>query len=80
MRTSNDKTLKEIIMDLLKAYRIENKVLGVRLINSWEKVTGKLISNHTTNLYIKKKPCLFTLIRQHYEMNFLIQKRKLLKH
>ena len=55
MRTSNDQTIKEVIMDLLKAYRIENKVLGVRLINSWEKVTGKIISKHTTNLYVKQK-------------------------
>lgn len=79
MRTSNDKTLKEIIMDLLKAYRIENKVLGVRLINSWEKVTGKLISNHTTNLYIKKKTLFVYLDSAALRNELSYSKEKIIK-
>ena len=55
MKKSNDQTLKEVINELLKAYKLGNKLKEVRLIDSWEKIVGKLINKHTKNLYIKKK-------------------------
>jgi predicted nucleic acid-binding Zn ribbon protein len=55
MKKSNDQTLKEVINELLKAYKLGDKLKEVRLIDSWEKVVGKLINKHTKNLYIKKK-------------------------
>ncbi len=55
MKKSNDQTLKEVINELLKAYKLSDKLKEVRLIDSWEKVVGKLINKHTKNLYIKKK-------------------------
>ena len=51
---SNEISLKEAIKQLMKAYRLDDKMNEVRLINSWEKVVGKLISRHTSNIYIKK--------------------------
>jgi len=58
---SNEITIKQAIEQLLKAYRLDDKMNEVRLINSWEKVVGKLISKHTTNLYIKKKKLFVSL-------------------
>ncbi len=55
MKKSNDQTLKEVINELLKAYKLGDKLKEMRLIDSWEKVVGKLINKHTKNLYIKKK-------------------------
>lgn len=55
MKKSNDQTLKEVINELLEAYKLGDKLKEVRLIGSWEKVVGKLINKHTKNLYIKKK-------------------------
>ncbi|MCK4638731.1 MAG: DUF721 domain-containing protein [Bacteroidales bacterium] len=55
MKKSNDQTLKEVINELLEAYKLGDKLKEVRLIDSWEKVVGKLINKHTKNLYIKKK-------------------------
>lgn len=52
---SNEISIKEAIKQLMKAYRLDDKMNELRLINSWEKVVGKLISKHTTNLYIKNK-------------------------
>ncbi len=55
MPGSNEISLKEAIKQLLKVYRLDDKLNEVRLINSWEKVVGKMISRHTGNIYIKKK-------------------------
>ena len=55
MKKSNDQTLKEVINELLESYKLSDKLKEVRLIDSWEKVVGKLINKHTKNLYIKKK-------------------------
>ncbi len=55
MKKSNDQTLKEVINELLEAYKLGDKLKEVRLIDSWEKVVGKLINKYTKNLYIKKK-------------------------
>jgi len=79
MRATNDQTLKEVITDLLKAYRIENKVLAVRLINSWEVVTGKLISKHTTNLFVKQKTLFVYLDSAALRNELSYAKKKIIK-
>jgi len=48
-------SLKDSIKEFLKAYNLEEKLMEVRLKNSWEKLMGKSIAGHTTNIYIKKK-------------------------
>ncbi len=61
MRRSNDQKLSEVIRELLKAYRLDNKLNEVRLIKSWDEVVGKMISKHTKNLYIKRRTLFVTL-------------------
>jgi len=58
---SNEITLKQAINKLLKAYRLDHKLNETRLINSWEKVVGKLISKHTTNLNIRNQKLFVSL-------------------
>jgi len=79
MRATNDQTIKEVIMDLLKAYRIENKLHAVRLIDSWEVVTGKLISNHTVNLYVKQKTLFVYLDSAALRNELSYAKKKIIK-
>ncbi len=55
MKNSNEQTLKEVIDELLKTYRLQDGIYESRLINSWEKVAGKLIARHTERLFIRKK-------------------------
>ena len=52
---NNDKELKEVLEQLFKAYGWTEKMDGVKIINSWDKVVGGIIANHTTNLYVKNK-------------------------
>jgi hypothetical protein len=52
---SNDRSLGEAIKEFLHSYRLEDKLNETRLIQSWEKVVGALVSKHTQGLYIKNK-------------------------
>ena len=52
-RNRNEQSLGEVIRELLASYRLEGKVNQARVIMAWEEVTGKMISKHTQDLYIK---------------------------
>lgn len=51
---NNDKKLNEVLEQLFKSYGWTEKMDGVRVTNSWEKVAGKIIANHTTKLYVNR--------------------------
>ena len=55
MKRTNDQSIGEAIQEFLQVYRLDDKLNETRLKSSWEKVLGKLVSNHTTSLYIKNK-------------------------
>ena len=61
MKSNNDQNLKDVLEQLYKAYGWTEKMDGVRIINSWEKVVGGIIAKHTTNLYVKNKVLYVTL-------------------
>ena len=52
-RNSNEQSIGEVIRELLESYRLEGKLNQARVIMAWEEVTGKMISRHTQDLYIK---------------------------
>ncbi len=54
MRKTNEQPLKEVINKLLEVYKLKGKLGEVRLINSWEKVMGKMISARTDEIYIRE--------------------------
>ena len=55
MRNSNLQPLKDVLNLLLKKYHLDSKLNEYRLLNSWEKVMGKLIAKHTEDLSISNK-------------------------
>lgn len=52
MTKKNSESLKDILEDLFKAYGWTEKMDGVRVINSWEKIAGPIVAKHTTNLHV----------------------------
>jgi predicted nucleic acid-binding Zn ribbon protein len=57
----NEHSIKDAIESLLKTYKLDDRLAERRLINSWEEVMGKMIANHTKDLYIKHKQLFVTL-------------------
>lgn len=55
MRKKNAEKLGSIIEQVLKENQLTDRLYQHRVINSWEEVLGKNISEHTTNLYFNDK-------------------------
>jgi predicted nucleic acid-binding Zn ribbon protein len=55
MKSSNEYTLKQAIAALIDQYKIEEHLNETVVINDWEKIVGKMIARHTSNMHIKKR-------------------------
>ncbi|MBN1199413.1 MAG: DUF721 domain-containing protein [Bacteroidales bacterium] len=55
MKRFNDLTLREAIQEFLNTYRLDEKLLQRKVVESWGAVMGKMVSNHTTDLHIRNK-------------------------
>ncbi len=55
MKKSNEILLKDAISAFLKDNNLESKLNETRIISAWEEVTGKQISRHTNQMYIKDR-------------------------
>lgn len=60
-RSSNDQKLGDAIRDMLKLYRLEDKMDEHKLVRSWEKVVGPMIARHTTNIYISNNKLVVSI-------------------
>lgn len=74
MKPTNDKTLKEAMQQMLKAYRIKGKFDETSVITHWEDVVGKSVSNRTKEIYIRDKK-LFVRIESAVIKNQLLMMR-----
>lgn len=55
MKKGYDHTLKEVMEELLKAYRWEEKLDVVKLKKSWDSIVGKIIAKHTTHIDVRNR-------------------------
>ena len=53
MRSSRTISLAEAMKDYIRKMNIEDKLLEVNLIGSWEAMVGKAIASRTSKVYIK---------------------------
>ena len=79
MQRSNEQTLKEVVRELLNAYRWRGKILEIRLMNSWENVVGKMISKHTIKLNIRKKTLFVKLDSSALKNELSFSKERIIK-
>lgn len=54
-RITNNQSIKDVIEELINAYRIGDKLSQARVISLWDSVVGKMIARDTTHLYIKNR-------------------------
>ncbi len=53
MTKSNERPLGEIIREVLKHHRLEDKVTETRLMSSWEKLMGNHIARYTVRMVLR---------------------------
>jgi predicted nucleic acid-binding Zn ribbon protein len=75
----NEHSLKEVIDQLLKAYKLDDKLAERRLIASWESVMGAMIAKHTLDLYIKHKQLFVSLDSAALRNELSLAKTKIVK-
>ena len=79
MKKTNEILLKDAIASFLKDNNLESKLNETRIINSWEEVTGKLISRHTLEMYIKDGILFVKVDSAALREELTYQKSKLIK-
>ncbi len=79
MSRHNEHSLKEVIDQLLKAYKLDDKLAERRLIASWESVMGAMIAKHTKDLYIKHQQLFVTLDSAALRNELSLAKTKIVK-
>jgi predicted nucleic acid-binding Zn ribbon protein len=50
----NEKPLKELVNQMLRAYGLGPKLDEMSLVKSWEKVVGSMIAKHTADIFFKE--------------------------
>jgi predicted nucleic acid-binding Zn ribbon protein len=79
MKDHNQSTIKEAIERLLRAYKLKEGLDEVRLRNSWDKLVGPLIANHTKEIRMKEKVLYITLDSAALRHELLYGKEKLIE-
>jgi hypothetical protein len=51
-RKNRESTIGEAIDRLLKAYRLDDKMVEMNVISAWEELMGKAVAMRTTSLFI----------------------------
>ena len=79
MSKHNEGSIKEVIEKLLKAYKLDDKLAERRLIQAWEEVMGKMISNHTKDIFIRNKQLFIVLDSSALRNELSMAKEKIVK-
>jgi len=75
----NEHSIKEVIAQMLKAYKLDDRMAEKRLISSWDSVMGEMISKHTKDIFIKNKQLFVTLDSSALRNELSMAKTKIIK-
>lgn len=79
MRNDNNQKLGDAIKEMLKLYRLDEKIDEHLLIRSWEKAVGPMIARHTTDIYISNKKLVVTIDSATIRQELLYERSKIIK-
>ncbi|HEX2936846.1 MAG TPA: DUF721 domain-containing protein [Bacteroidales bacterium] len=74
MRRSNVQNIGEVVSQLLKELRIDEKLKEIGIINAWNDIMGKKIQRETGRLYVKNR-VLFVYLKSAVVRNELMMLR-----
>ena len=60
-RSSNEKYLGDVIDKLLKAYKLEDKMKELDLLEAWPELMGKAVAHRTKSIEIKNQKLLLKI-------------------
>jgi hypothetical protein len=71
MRRSNVQNIGDVVKDLMKELHIDQKLLEVRIINSWGEILGANIQRATNKIFVKNR-VLFVYLKSPIVRNELM--------
>ncbi len=75
----NEHSIKEAIENLLKVYKLNDKLSEKKLIASWETLMGAMIAKHTQDIVIRNKQLIVTLDSSALRNELALAKTKIIK-
>lgn len=51
---SNDHTIKEVIAEMIKEFRLSDKLRELNIMNAWPAIVGKVVNKHTTSIKLNE--------------------------
>ena len=76
-RRSNDQTLKEAVEGMLKAYKLDDKMNQIKLIESWERVMGPTVSKRTVDIKIYERKLYVSLNSASLRQELFLEREKI---
>ena len=74
MGRTNDKSLKEVIDQMLNVYKLRRKFDETALVLAWPEMMGKAVANRTKDIFIREKK-LFVRIESPVVKNEMVMIR-----
>lgn len=78
MRRSKTISIAEAMKDYIREMKLEDKLMEVNLVNSWEEMVGKAIASRTSKVYIKDQ-VLYIRLNSSVARNELMMLREALR-
>jgi hypothetical protein len=79
LKGSNEQSLKQVIDELIKTYKLEDGIIATRVVNSWEKVAGTMIFKHTEKIFIRKNKLYLKLDSPALKQELSFAKSRIIK-
>ncbi len=77
MGRTNDKSLKEVIEQMLQVYKLKRKYDETALVLAWPDMMGKAVANRTKDIFIREKK-LFVRIESAVVKNEMVMIRSMI--
>jgi hypothetical protein len=79
MKKQNDNPVKDVILQLMKNYKLTEKVNEVKLVNKWEKIMGKTIAKYTTEIYVSNKKLFIRVVSAPLKQELSYSRNKIIE-
>lgn len=79
MRKSNQQSIGEVLQQFLKQNRLDKKLHYAEIIGSWESIVGKLVAQHTKNMYFHENKLILELDSPALRNELLMQRSEIVK-
>lgn len=73
-------TISDVLQNYLRQNGLETPLQQRRLIESWEKVAGKVVARYTENIFIKNQTLFVKILNPALRANLTMMRQRLVKN